>query len=147
MAGYAGAGVCYLVAAGVYWYWPNDLWPFAIMLMLMGFCNDLIMAPAWATCQDIGRQYAATVSGTMNMFGNLVGAVSGIFFTGMVMTSDLSQGQKILACFGTYAAVYFAGVGLWLLIDASKPIVPEAALVPPPPPEDGGLPATGELPG
>jgi len=147
MVGYAGAGVCYLVAAGVYWYWPNDLWPFAIMLMLMGFCNDLIMAPAWATCQDIGRQYAATVSGTMNMFGNLVGAVSGIFFTGMVMTSDLSQGQKILACFGTYAAVYFVGVGLWLLIDASKPIVPEAALVPPPPPEDGGLPGAGELPG
>jgi hypothetical protein len=43
----------------------------------------------------------------------------------MVMTSDLGQGQKIATCFGTYAAVYFVGVGLWLLIDASKPIVPE----------------------
>jgi MFS family permease len=127
MIGYAGAGTCYLVAAAVYWYWPNDLWPFAIMLMLMGFCNDLMMAPAWATCQDIGRQFAATVSGTMNMFGNLVGAVSGIFFTGMVMTSDLSQQQKILACFATYAAVYFVGVGIWMLIDASKPIVEEAS--------------------
>jgi MFS transporter, ACS family, glucarate transporter len=128
MIGYAGAGTCYLIAAAVSWYWPNDLWPFAIMLMLMGFFNDLIMAPAWATCQDIGQRYAATVSGTMNMFGNLVGAVSGIFFTGMVMTStSLEQPQKILILFGTYAAVYFAGVSIWLLIDATKPIVPEEA--------------------
>jgi MFS transporter, ACS family, glucarate transporter len=122
MIGYAGAGTCYLIAAAVSWYWPSDLWPFAIMLMLMGFFNDLIMGPAWATCQDIGQRYAATVSGTMNMFGNLVGAVSGIFFTGLVMTSNLEQPQKILTCFATYAAVYFVGVGLWLLIDASKPI-------------------------
>ena len=58
--GCAGAGVCHLVAAGVYRYWPNDLWPFAIMLM--GFCNDLIMARV-GDVSDIGRQYAATVSG------------------------------------------------------------------------------------
>lgn len=126
MIGYAGAGFCYLIAAAVSWYWPDALWPFAIMLMLMGFFNDLMMAPAWAVCQDIGQRYAATVSGTMNMFGNLVGAVSGIFFTGMVMTSDLGQSQKILVCFATYAAVYFVGVGLWMLIDASKPIAAPA---------------------
>lgn len=126
MIGYAGAGTCYLVAAAISWYWPNDLWPFAIMLMLMGFFNDLIMAPAWAVCQDIGQRYAATVSGTMNMFGNLVGAVSGIFFTGLVMTSTtIGQPYKILILFGTYAAVYFAGVAIWLLIDATKPIAPE----------------------
>jgi MFS transporter, ACS family, glucarate transporter len=125
MVGYAGAGACYLIAAAVSWYWPTNLWPFAVMLMLMGFFNDLIMAPAWAVCQDIGRHYAATVSGTMNMFGNLVGAVSGIFFTGMVMTSHLGEPKKILVCFGTYAAVYFVGVGIWLLIDANKPIVPD----------------------
>ena len=126
MIGYAGAGVCYLIAAAISWYYPTSLWPFAIMLMLMGFFNDLIMAPAWATCQDIGRQYAATVSGAMNMFGNLVGAVSGIFFTGMVMTSDrLNQPEKVLVCFVTYSFVYFFGVVLWLFIDASKPVVPD----------------------
>ena len=129
MIGYAGAGTCYLIAAAVYWYFPSSLWPFAIMLMLMGFFNDLIMAPAWATCQDIGQRYSATVAGTMNMFGNLVGAVSGIFFYGMVMTSDLDERHKLLICFGTYAAVYFVGVGLWMLIDASKPIVTDEAVV------------------
>lgn len=123
MIGYGGAGCCYIAAGAVSWYWPNELWPFAIMLMAMGFFNDLIMAPAWAVCQDIGQSYAATVSGAMNMFGNLVGAVSGIFFTGMVMTStSIDPQQRILICFATYAAIYFVGVLLWLLIDASKPI-------------------------
>ena len=123
MVGYGGAGICYLIAAWLSATMPDRLWPFAIMVIAMGFFNDLIMAPAWAVCQDIGQEYAATVSGAMNMVGNLVGAVSGIFFTGLVMTSkSIPESQKIVICFTTYAIVYFLGVGLWLLIDASKPI-------------------------
>jgi MFS family permease len=126
MIGYAGAGLCYLAAAGVKGIDPTNLWLFALFLVLMGFMNDLIMAPAWAVCQDVGRQYAATVSGAMNMFGNLVGAVSGIFVTGRIMkgySADPATGMQI--CFVIYAAVYFVGVGLWMLIDASKPVAPD----------------------
>lgn len=85
MIGYGLAGVCYLLAIAGKLALPGQLWAYAVPLVLMGFFNDLIMAPAWAVCQDIGGRYAATVSGAMNMFGNLVGAVSGIFFTGMVL--------------------------------------------------------------
>jgi MFS transporter, ACS family, glucarate transporter len=125
MIGYGLAGVCYLAAAGVQSSDPSNLWGYAALLILMGFCNDLIMAPAWAVCQDIGRDYAATVSGAMNMFGNLVGAVSGIYFTKLIMDQygkDDVAGARV-ACFLTFAAVYFVGVGLWMLIDATKPIV------------------------
>jgi sugar phosphate permease len=75
----------------------------------------------------VGREYAATVSGAMNMFGNLVGAVSGIFVTGYILKQwPISQGPDgVIRCFLLYGAVYFVGVGLWLLIDASKPIVPD----------------------
>ena len=134
MLGYALAGVCYFMAIGGKLAFPGNLWAFAIPLMLMGFCNDLIMAPAWAVCQDIGGKYAATVSGAMNMFGNLVGAVSGIFVTGMIMKANtLDAGlptERIadagyVTCFALYAVVYFAGVGLWLLIDATKPVAPD----------------------
>jgi hypothetical protein len=113
---------------------PDNVWAYAIPLMMMGFFNDLIMAPAWAVCQDIGRQYAATVSGAMNMMGNLVGAVTGIFVTGMIMkehTIDLGLPTEKVAdkgfiiAFAIYAVVYFLGVGLWLLIDATKPVVPD----------------------
>jgi sugar phosphate permease len=88
----------------------------------MGFMNDLIMAPAWAVCQDIGQDYAATVSGTMNMFGNLFGAVMGIYFTGYF--EKAFPEDWIFICFTTYGIVYFIGVGLWGLIDPTKPIAP-----------------------
>ena len=135
MLGYSLAGLCYLLAIAGKVIAPDNLWAYAIPLMLMGFCNDLIMAPAWAVCQDVGREYAATVSGTMNMFGNLVGAVTGIFVTGMILKAHtVNAGTKeemvlnsgYVVCFAIYAVVYFLGVGLWLLIDASKPIQADA---------------------
>jgi MFS transporter, ACS family, glucarate transporter len=135
MIGYGLAGCAYLLAIGGKIYAPDNVWATAIPLILMGFCNDLIMAPAWATCQDVGREYAATVSGMMNMFGNLVGAVTGIFVTGMIMRANtVDRGllteyvatSGYIVCFTIYAVVYFLGVGLWLMIDASKPIVEES---------------------
>ena len=45
-----------------------------VVMVVMGFasfCNDLIMPGAWASCMDIGGKYAGTVSGSMNMMGNL----------------------------------------------------------------------------
>jgi sugar phosphate permease len=89
----------------------------------MGFMNDLIMAPAWAVCQDIGQDYAATVSGAMNMFGNLVGAVSTLLVTGLIMKKyQADETTGILICFSMYGFVYILGVGCWLLIDPTKPI-------------------------
>ena len=123
--GYGGAGICYLIAAGVKHDDPNNLLVYAGILILMGFMNDLIMAPAWAVCQDIGQEYAATVAGTMNMVGNLVGAVSGILVTGL-MLKHFPGTDGIVYLFGLYACVYFIGAGLWMLIDAGKPIVADA---------------------
>src|SRR5208337_4371962 len=47
-----------------------------IAMGLAGFCNDLIMPPSWAACMDIGGEFAGTVSGSMNMMGNLAGFVA-----------------------------------------------------------------------
>lgn len=122
MIGYGGAGLCYFAAAAVKWYEPDNLFLFAFFLILMGFMNDLIMAPAWAVCQDIGRDYAATVSGTMNMFGNLAGAVFGIFVTGKLLKAFPGP-NGVIICFILYGIVYFAGVGFWAMIDPTRPIV------------------------
>lgn len=128
MLGYGGAGLCYFAAAGVKLADPDNLFLFAFFVVLMGFMNDLIMAPAWAVCQDIGRDYAATVSGAMNMFGNLVGAVSTLLVTGLLM-KKFPGTQGILICFTMYGIVYFLGVGIWCLIDPTKPITDETAPV------------------
>ena len=48
-------------------------------MLAMGFasfCNDLVMPGAWGACMDVGGKYAGTLSGTMNMMGNIGGALS-----------------------------------------------------------------------
>lgn len=128
MLGYALAGVCYLCAAGTKLYDPDNLWLFAVFLMLVGFMNDLIMGPSWAAAQDIGRQYAAIVSGAMNMVGNLGGAL-GIYISGKILKAYTVNGSVqtdgYLICLTMFAIVYGLGVGAWLLIDTTKPIEPD----------------------
>ncbi|WP_020472967.1 MFS transporter [Zavarzinella formosa] len=137
MIGYGMAGAFYLLATQ----FIGNLWPFAICLILVGLSNDFMMAPSWATAQDIGRRYSAIVSGAMNMVGNL-GATLGIFITSLILnantvnkvvdgvpvlkangdpdTTILPQGY--IYCFELYSGIYLLGVIAWLFIDASKPI-------------------------
>jgi MFS family permease len=133
MLGYGLAGVCYLGAAGAKMYDPKNLILFAGCLMLVGFFNDLMMGPAWAAAQDIGRRYSAIVSGTMNMVGNL-GAALGNLVTGLILAAytvkvaaDGGEKEEVqpdgyIICFTMYAVVYGLGVLSWLLIDPTKPV-------------------------
>lgn len=121
MFGYGVAGVCYLSAT----FFLDNFWAFAFCVIMVGFFNDLIMGSSWATCQDIGRRYAAIVAGTMNMVGNLGGAV-GNLVTGLILDHyKTDRGAGLTVLFTTFAGVYWLGVLLWLRIDASKPIVAE----------------------
>jgi MFS family permease len=121
--------------------------PFLLFLAisLATFFNDLTMGPAWATCQDIGRRYAAIVAGTMNTIGNLGGAAAG-WVTGLILHQSLtdyaaSVGKTIQQLtpaekaignwpgfqvnFAMFAAAYLIAALLWLRVDATKPVVPE----------------------
>jgi len=134
MIGYGMAGVCYLLAT----VFIGSFWAFAACVMMMGFFNDLVMGAAWATCQDVGRRYAAIVAGCMNMIGNLAGALTN-FTTGTVFKYYQERGERetgITTMFTIYAVVYFVGVLLWLGIDASKPLVPETVNDEPSAPDD-----------
>jgi ACS family glucarate transporter-like MFS transporter len=54
-----------------------------LAMALMGvasFCSDLTMPISWNTCVEIGKQYTATVSSTMNMLGNFAGFVAPVVF-------------------------------------------------------------------
>ena len=141
MTGYGLAGICYFLAAAAHLHIPDNLWLFAGLLMLVGFTNDLMMAPAWAAAQDIGRRYAGTVSGAMNMTGNLLGAVAGLLVTGKILKAYPHDG--ILICFTIYGIIYWLGVLAWYQLDASLPVVPddyagEAELAPGVNPNPGG---------
>ena len=120
MFGYGMAGVCYLLATQLF----DNFWAFAICIMLMGFFNDLMMSAAWATCQDVGRRYAAIVGGCMNMIGNL-GATLGLYVTGQIL-KHVKGAEAYVLLFSIYATLYGIGTLLWLKIDASKPILAES---------------------
>jgi MFS family permease len=143
VVGYTGAAACYGVA--ILGAVNKNMWVFAIGVALAGFFNDLTLGPAWAVCQDIGRRYAAIVSGFMNMVGNLVGGVTTIFVTGAIMQARVAAHEAEAAAAGKsieaareagliegyiinlslYALAYLIGVFFWLKIDATKPIVPD----------------------
>jgi MFS family permease len=119
---------------------------FFLTISFAAFWNDLTMGAAWAVCQDIGKRYAAIVAGCMNTIGNLGGAVT-ILVTGFILDSKLeayaaAKGLTVHALsasekaagllpgyqinFLLYALVYVIAVFLWLRVDATKPVVPEA---------------------
>jgi ACS family glucarate transporter-like MFS transporter len=44
------------------------------------FGADMTLSPSWSFCTDIGRKNAGSVSGTMNMAGNLGSLVTSLAF-------------------------------------------------------------------
>ncbi len=80
---------------------------------------DLILAVCWATCLDVGRRHAGTVSGTMNSLGQVGGLIAPVVVGWLVQTFGSWQLPLLIA-----AAYYVVSALLWLLIDAEKPLQP-----------------------
>ena len=92
-----------------------------IAISLSAFSNDLTLSACWAVCVDIGREYAGTVSGCMNTFGNLGGALSpllvGVF---------LERFHSWQLAFYVASVTYLLGALLWLRIDPTEPVLDRA---------------------
>lgn len=80
---------------------------------LASFCSDLTMPISWNACVEIGRRYTATVSGAMNMLGNLAGFVA-----------PVSSGFILSRASGDWNALIYLMVGAsliaatcWLFLD------------------------------
>jgi MFS family permease len=87
-------------------------------LGLASFCNDLVMPGAWATCMDVGGKYAGTVSGSMNMMGNLAGFVAPVV-GGYILQET---GGKYEVFLYLMAAVYLVGIVCWPFINPTEPL-------------------------
>ncbi len=149
--GFTAASLCYVVA--ILGAVNQNMWMFALGVAGAGFSSDLTMGSAWAVCQDIGRRYAAIVSGFMNMIGNL-GGVATIIVTSWIMKVQVADRQAevnataavtgvpvatpryddartageidgYIINLSLYALAYAIGVFFWLKIDATKPIIPD----------------------
>jgi MFS family permease len=94
--------------------------PLAAMLAIgmASFCNDFVMPVAWSSAADIGGQHAGTLSGAMNMWGNLGGALSPIAIGYML---DATRNNWNLT-FYVSAAVYLTGAVFWAFLDPVTPL-------------------------
>jgi nitrate/nitrite transporter NarK len=88
---------------------------------LASFSNDLVMPGSWGACMDVGGKYAGTLSGAMNMMGNLGGAASPIIIGYMLRATDNNWDMT----FYVSAAIYAAAVLLWRFLDPVTPLEAE----------------------
>lgn len=116
MIAFVGAGALLLVAIQM----KEAIWAMAAMGMA-SFFNDLAMPPSWAACMDIGGKYAGTLSGSMNMMGNLAGYVAPVV-GGYIVHGDPSRYNIFLY---VMAAAYFLGTFCWPFIDPVTALEPE----------------------
>ena len=96
---------------------------------MASFCNDLAMPGAWGACMEVGGKHTGSLSGSMNMMGNLGGAMPG-FVVPMVLS--LTNAPDVAApnwnsVFYLFAAVYVVGGLSWLAIDGVTPLAEQAA--------------------
>lgn len=113
IGGFTSAGLFLILVTKL----ENPLWAMLAMGMA-SFSNDLNMPGAWGTCMDIGRKYAGTVSGSMNMMGNLAG-----FAAPMVGGFILKNYNKDYHLFlYVMAGMYVIGAAVWPFIDPETPL-------------------------
>jgi MFS transporter, ACS family, glucarate transporter len=92
--------------------------PAVIALAFASFSNDLVMPGSWGACMDVGGKYAGTLSGTMNMMGNLGGAVASAAAPYILGWAN-NDWNKVLY---VAAGVYFVGTFFWLTVDPVTPL-------------------------
>lgn len=90
---------------------------------LASFGNDLAMPGAWAACMDVGGRHAGSLSGSMNMMGNIGGALAPTLVPVVLAWS----GGDWNVNFYSFAAVYLVGGIAWLFIDPVRPLEEQVA--------------------
>ena len=82
------------------------------------FFLEMTIGPSWAVSMDIGGEFSGTVSGMMNMGGQIVGALSPTIFGILV-----AKGSWV-APFVVSAGLLFLGAGIWAFwIDPDQSVI------------------------
>jgi MFS family permease len=113
-AGLAASGVLMLAAA-----MTTSKW-IALACLTLGYGSmDCMLPVSWAVCLDIGRRYAGSVGGTMNMAGQVGSFLSSVAF-GYVVTWSGSYNAPLypMAALLLVSAVFFTR------IDPTEQLVP-----------------------
>jgi ACS family glucarate transporter-like MFS transporter len=117
MAGVGLAGMLMLLSLVI------EYQPLALVVLALGFAAaDFMLPNCWATCLDVGRENAGTVTGAMNTAGQMGATISSVGFG--YLTGIYGWNLPLIGI----AGLFFVSALLWLCIDASKPLVAKAAI-------------------
>ena len=95
----------------------NRVWA-AVLLALALCCQSMTVSPAWSVCLDVGRRNAGVVTGFMNSFGNIGGALAPVVVGYLVQ----HFGSWALP-FYAMAGVFAVGSVMWLLVDPYRSVL------------------------
>ncbi len=102
----------------------NTPWVFVGLFSIVAFSTDFGAAPTWAFSQDVGGRQVGAVLGWGNMWGNLGAAVAPPIYNYFLGENPTLSDWNTM--FGICAASFLVSAFCALIIDASKPIAPEA---------------------
>ncbi|HWC99553.1 MAG TPA: MFS transporter [Candidatus Sulfopaludibacter sp.] len=85
---------------------------------MASFCNDLVMPGTWAAAMDVGGKYAGTLSGAMNMWGNVGGLLCPLAIGYLLKWT----GNNWNVTFYVSAGIYLAGILFWRFLDPVTPL-------------------------
>jgi MFS transporter, ACS family, glucarate transporter len=97
-----------------------------VSIAMASFCNDMVMPGAWGTAMDVGGVYCGTLSGAMNMWGNLAGALAPVVIGYLLKWGH----QNWDLTFYVSAAIYLMGIVCWAFLDSSERLDAPAPAVP-----------------
>lgn len=97
--------------------WLKNPYAAVAAIAIVSLCNDITVPGAWAACMDVGGRSVGTLSGAMNMMGNLGGFISPI-----VIGTIVERTQQWNVAFYVTAGVYVFGALMWLSIDPATPL-------------------------
>ncbi len=96
----------------------NDPLLAMIAIGLASFSNDLVMPGTWAAAMDVGGKYAGTLSGAMNMWGNVGGLLCPLAIGYLLRWTNNNWNVT----FYVSAAIYLAGILFWAFLDPVTPL-------------------------
>lgn len=83
---------------------------------LAALCSDLAMPGAWGACMDVGGRHTGALSGSMNMMGQVGGAIAPMAVP-LVLTATNNSWTVNM---GIFAISYFLGAICWAFINSDE---------------------------
>ncbi|NOT60018.1 MAG: MFS transporter [Acidobacteria bacterium] len=96
----------------------------AVFFLTLGYgCMDCMLPASWAICMDVGKKYAGTVGGTMNMAGQVGSFASSVIFGYLVVWFNNNYNAPLYPM----AFLLFVSAIFFWRIDPTEPLIRETA--------------------